>query len=362
MIKEDLLEFAEAYPEAKKKYVRARPIMPEIEVPLEGVVKQLKDVASISRPYGIKGSVGENNLYMPECPWIGVFDTNITPMSAQKGYYIVYLFSTDMKHVFLSLNQGYTQYQNLYTRKHGHRKVRENANIAGSLLRGKFEFKTGEIDLGAKNNLAKGYEAGSICSKLYSIDNLPRDDVFARDLNNMIGLYRELKGIIGNDILRIEDFEYLITDEVDEIDFQVKVQEPAEPYDADDGPVNKPEEKNAKGSTSYKRDPNVSKEALRRAGYKCEINPSHTTFIVKAGHQFVEAHHLIPMAAQDDFEYSLDVPENVVALCPNCHRKIHHGILEDKLTLFKSLFKMRKEILNNRGILIDESEIKRFLV
>ncbi|MGL4999965.1 MAG: HNH endonuclease [Cetobacterium sp.] len=41
--------------------------------------------------------------------------------------------------------------------------------------------------------------------------------------------------------------------------------------------------------------------------------------------QYMEAHHLIPMNAQDSFKNSLDVLGNVVSLCPNCHRMIHHG-------------------------------------
>ena len=30
----------------------------------------------------------------------------------------------------------------------------------------------------------------------------------------------------------------------------------------------------------------------------------------------MEAHHLIPMEFQDDFEHSIDVPENIISLCP----------------------------------------------
>ncbi|MGB6970291.1 MAG: DUF3578 domain-containing protein, partial [Methyloceanibacter sp.] len=41
-------------------------------------------------------------------PWVGLFDPAITD-GAQHGFYIVYLFSADMKRVYLSMNQGTTE-------------------------------------------------------------------------------------------------------------------------------------------------------------------------------------------------------------------------------------------------------------
>ena len=42
-----------------------------------------------------------------DVPWIGIYDPNVTT-TAQHGYYITYLFSIDMKRVYLNLNQGMT--------------------------------------------------------------------------------------------------------------------------------------------------------------------------------------------------------------------------------------------------------------
>ena len=44
-------------------------------------------------------------------PWIGVYDPSITT-TPQRGYYITYLFSVDMKRVYLNLNQGMTDLEN----------------------------------------------------------------------------------------------------------------------------------------------------------------------------------------------------------------------------------------------------------
>ena len=65
---------------------------------------------------------------------------------------------------------------------------------------------------------------------------------------------------------------------------------------------------------------------------------------------FVEAHHLVPMQFQEHFESSLDVLENVVVLCPNCHRKLHHGQVADKKLLLTVLHQTSGKGLKSRGL------------
>jgi hypothetical protein len=60
------------------------------------------------RAYRVKGSVGLGNW--SETPWVGVFDPMVTE-SAQRGFYVVYLFRKDGSGVYLSLNQGTTAVQ-----------------------------------------------------------------------------------------------------------------------------------------------------------------------------------------------------------------------------------------------------------
>ena len=59
-----------------------------------------------------------------------------------------------------------------------------------------------------------------------------------------------------------------------------------------------------------------------------KIGENHATFESIHGTQYLEAHHLIPMKAQKDFlseNINLDRLENIVALCPNCHKAVHYG-------------------------------------
>ena len=103
------------------------------------------------------------------------------------------------------------------------------------------------------------------------------------------------------------------------------------------------------GRKYYRHSIDVAENALSYADFKCEINPDHATFIRrKTGQPYTEAHHLIPMSKQPAFNVSLDVEENVVSLCSNCHNRIHYG--KDADELIKYLFEKRQKELEKVGI------------
>ena len=79
--------------------------------------------------------------------------------------------------------------------------------------------------------------------------------------------------------------------------------------------------------------------ALDNANFKCENDQDHETFIsARTGNQFVEAHHLIPMEYQGEFTVSIDVPENIISLCPNCHRAFHNSIISNQEKLISKFY------------------------
>lgn len=91
------------------------------------------------------------------------------------------------------------------------------------------------------------------------------------------------------------------------------------------------------------------------SNYKCNIDNSHESFVTKNGKSYMEAHHLIPLSAQADFDYSLDIDANIVSLCPMCHRKLHHG--KDIESEIKKLFDLKNELLKKSGIEIILEEL-----
>jgi len=82
------------------------------------------------------------------------------------------------------------------------------------------------------------------------------------------------------------------------------------------------EQRPSKRETSglvFQRDPNVRRATLRRAGGKCEYC-GEAGFLMVNGGVYLETHHVIPLS-----EDGPDHISNVVALCPNDHRRAHHG-------------------------------------
>lgn len=74
-------------------------------------------------------------------------------------------------------------------------------------------------------------------------------------------------------------------------------------------------------TTAYRRNPDVIVEVLRRAGDRCERCGNPAPFTRRSdGTPYLEVHHWTPLS-----EGGEDTVENAGALCPNCHRQVHHG-------------------------------------
>lgn len=76
-------------------------------------------------------------------------------------------------------------------------------------------------------------------------------------------------------------------------------------------------------TTTFERSPWVSEYAKRWANGVCQLCEQDAPFKDKSGDPFLESHHIIWLARGGD-----DSIENSIALCPNCHRKIHALDLE----------------------------------
>jgi len=110
-------------------------------------------------------------------------------------------------------------------------------------------------------------------------------------------------------------------------------------------PIGKIIQINLGGRLIYQRDPRLAINRLFKAEFKCEINPSHKTFLAqKTNLPFFEAHHFIPMRYQNLFTTPLDNLDNIICLCPNCHRAMHHAIIQYKYELVKQLYNKRPEM------------------
>ena len=74
------------------------------------------------------------------------------------------------------------------------------------------------------------------------------------------------------------------------------------------------------GGETYTRSEVTKQFALRSADGVCQGCGEDAPFVDKNGDPFLEVHHLHRLS-----DGGPDRPENVVALCPNCHRRRHRG-------------------------------------
>jgi HNH endonuclease len=72
-------------------------------------------------------------------------------------------------------------------------------------------------------------------------------------------------------------------------------------------------------SRAYRRDSKVRDQVLQRASGRCEYGAC-VPFISRSGRPYLEAHHVVSLAADGD-----DAISNVIALCANHHRESHSG-------------------------------------
>jgi len=84
-------------------------------------------------------------------------------------------------------------------------------------------------------------------------------------------------------------------------------------------------------ATRYETNKNVSNHAKRRAQGKCDLCGQNAPFLDKKNVPFLETHHIQWMS-----KGGLDTIDNTAALCPNCHRRMHHLNLDQDVTFLKN--------------------------
>ena len=92
--------------------------------------------------------------------------------------------------------------------------------------------------------------------------------------------------------------------------------------------------KTSRISISYDRSTEVARITKNRAKGKCELCNKPAPFYDKKGHPYLEAHHIKWLSNGGE-----DSTDNTVALCPNCHTKMH---VLNKIEDIEKLLLLRK--------------------
>ena len=77
----------------------------------------------------------------------------------------------------------------------------------------------------------------------------------------------------------------------------------------------------------------------------------------------MEAHHLIPVCFQKEiwekYHVNIDCIENLVSLCPTCHKAFHFGTDEVKQKMIEEVYKICAPKYHAIGLNIEINDIKK---
>lgn len=278
-------------------------------------------VASALGPIGkdmiVEGSPGKG--VWAAVPWVAVFDPIVTT-SATRGHYVVYLFSADMKRLYLSLNQGTTEAHDEFKSHANEELARRAAILRDRVPEYKSRFSSQPIDLGSSGVLPSGYQSGHAFGKCYRLDELPFDDIPTKDLLDIVELYliataRGGTGYIG---------------------------EPGSSEDRTEG-ATLIERRQYRFHRRIERNSKASEEAKKVHGYVCQAcGIDFEKQYGLLGRQYIEAHHLTPISElPEGVPVPQDPKKDFAVLCANCHRMIHRKDAPGDINEFCSLVRVK---------------------
>lgn len=137
----------------------------------------------------VEGSCGKGGW--ASVPWIAIMNKTITT-TTQEGVYVVYLFSKDMKTLYLTLNQGCMKLKKTY----GNNCAEILQNVADNVRK-----VINSEGFNADNKLKIGnelYEKGCIFYKEYKDKQIPDDEELKRHLKDMMRIYDKYFNVFYN--------------------------------------------------------------------------------------------------------------------------------------------------------------------
>lgn len=147
------------------------------------------------------GSTGQGNI--TTTPWIATLDLHVTK-SAQDGYYLVYLFSADLRNLVLAVCFGATAFQSQFgTGKKLSTALQDavqamrttSSNLVRNLdsdIADRVSQVRPELNTSSNSPSLKTYEECCIYSLTYDLSELPDESYLVRDYLNFLDLYSSM--------------------------------------------------------------------------------------------------------------------------------------------------------------------------
>ncbi|PNI06162.1 DUF3578 domain-containing protein [Vibrio diazotrophicus] len=172
-----------------------------INVELRNALQQINESFGFKQLL-VDASSGEGNI--TRGPWFASFDTRVTTTATQ-GFYVVFLFSTDMKTLTLELGLGATQFTNFYGKNNRALQKIRNAAIKMQLYTIPILNRMGKTELLQRTSLEpsnlidkrsyslqRGYEEGAILHLNYEIDENLDLKALVEDYAEFIKIYQHM--------------------------------------------------------------------------------------------------------------------------------------------------------------------------
>ena len=294
-----LSEISEKYLEAKKENFESHKLADKIRNAPKDILRKIIPEEEMK----IDSSPGKGRW--ANIPWIAVFNKKETD-GAQEGIYVVYLFSEDMKNIYLTLNQGVTKPKERMGENESERffqsksqMIKVSHPIHKQNLIG---FKDDNLLEISNEGLGWSYKLATIFYKKYDSKNLPENQELEKDLKTLINFYNDL--LIEDSVLT-EDTDFTgFTDGVEEGKLILKQHYIRE------------------------RNPRIIKEAknrklLAKGELRCEVcRFCFGEKYGKRGKDYIEGHHE-KKAVSEMLPGDKTSIEDIVLVCSNCHRMIH---------------------------------------
>lgn len=259
-----------------------------------------------------------------DAPWIAAFDSLVTE-TAQEGYYPDLLFTRSLDGVFLSLNQGMAHLRQELG-------VEAKATLAhcAAIIRNRVSpdfqsrFNLNPIDLqpsGSTSRLAF-YEPGHAFGTHYRADAIPRNEDIVADIREMLRLYA-LATVRGG-AQELDTSGYAVADDVEQFLAGATLEE----------------KRRLRLHFRVERRKRLSELAKGIHGYRCQICGFDFEEVYgDLGHQYIEAHHLTPLAQlPPNQEVHLSPRDDFAVVCANCHRMLHRRGAPDSFEVFRAQY------------------------
>lgn len=175
-LREGFLRVMDGYLDAKKGSAKGHKLA---ELVRKDITTEIKCLPFMNESkYIVTGSVGQGNW--ASIPWIAIMNKDITK-STQRGYYIVYLFSEDMKRVYLTIGQGVKDTPNEEMEKIK-QEVRQHIYMSKKVK------KDDNIFLGTSSR-AMDYANSTAAYIVYDVNKMPVEVELVEDLKEMLHYY-----------------------------------------------------------------------------------------------------------------------------------------------------------------------------